>query len=270
MPQRKAQQTRKRNSRKLLLTDVVRDRLRRNILSGVYPPGHKLPPENELVDLYGVSRVTLREAVRGLVEEGYLSRRHGLGTYVTEKPKLKNNLDVNFGVTQLIRSMNMTPGNRDVRIAEQGASERVARALSLETGHPVIRLERIRTADGDPIVYSVEFLPKALLDDRNTSIRDLSGSLYEFLSDLGYPVHHGIAAIDSVVADQEMAHRLAVSPGVPLLHLAQVDYSEDGHPYLFSLEWYRSEALHVTVYRRGPMFLTEGPDWIDLNNNVHP
>ncbi|MEW6635485.1 MAG: GntR family transcriptional regulator [Actinomycetota bacterium] len=251
----------KRNSRRLL-TDIVRDELRQSILTEVYSPGDKLPSETELADKYNVSRVTLREAVRGLVEEGYLSRQHGLGTYVTEKPRLRNNLDVNFGVTQLIQSMGMRPGNRDVHILEEEASERVRRALALGAGQAVARIERIRTADDEPIVYSTEFIPISLLDGDIGGLRNLSGSLYRFLGDLGYRVHHGVVTIEPVVATKVMARKLNVEPGKPLLHFAQVDYGEEGRPYLFSLEWYRSELLQVTVYRRGPTFLTEGAEWM--------
>jgi GntR family transcriptional regulator len=251
----------RRNNRRLL-TDLVRDRLRESILTGTYSPGDKLPPEPELADAYSVSRVTLREAVRGLVEEGYLRRKHGLGTYVTEKPRLRNNLDVNFGPTQLIQSMGMTPGNRDVDIRQEEASERVARALALERGTPVSRIERVRTADGDPIVYSIEFIPMGLLDEGVGALKRLSGSLYEFLSDLGYRVHHAVATIEPVVATEELAGKLEVEPGEPLLHFAQADYGEGGKPYLFSLEWYRSEAVQVTVYRRGPTFFSDGSSWM--------
>lgn len=251
----------RRNNRRLL-TDVVRDRLRQSVLTGVYLPGDKLPPEPELAEAYNVSRVTLREAVRGLVEEGYLSRRHGLGTYVTEKPRLRNNLDVNFGPTQLIQSMGMTPGNKDVDIRQEKSSERVARALSLEKGQPVARIERVRTADGDPIVYSIEFIPMALLGEDLEALKNLSGSLYEFLSDLGYRVHHGVATIEPVVSAEDLSRRLEVELGEPLLHFAQVDYGEGGQPYLFSLEWYRSGSVQVSVYRRGPTFLAEGSGWM--------
>ncbi len=246
----------RRNNRKLL-TDVVRDRLRQSILSGTYSPGDKLPPEPELSDAYGVSRVTLREAVRGLVEEGYLSRQHGLGTYVTEKPRLRNNLDVNFGPTQLIQNLGMTPGNRDVDIRQEEASERVAKALTLEAGQPVARIERVRTADGKPIVFSVEFIPMSLLGNDAETFRNLSGSLYEFLGGLGYRVHHAVATIEPVIAAQEMADKLEIRLGDPLLHFVQVDYGEEGRPYLYSLEWYRSGDVQVTVYRRGPTFLSD-------------
>ncbi len=237
-------------SRKLL-TDVVRDELRRDLLSGPYAPGDKLPAEPELAAAYGVSRVTLREAVRGLAEEGYLSRQHGIGTYVTKKPRLRNNLDANFGVTQLIRSMGMTPGNEGVRISEEAATDVVARALAVEPRQPVARLERVRTADGDPIVYSVEFVPMASLGGDLEVLRNLSGSLYELLADLGHPVDHGVVSMRPILADREMSQRLGVKMGAPLLRMEQVDYGTGDRPELFSLEWYGGEELEVVVYRKG-------------------
>ena len=235
-----------------LLTDVVRDDLRRDLLSGSYAPGDKLPAEPELAAAYGVSRITLREAVRGLVEEGYLSRRHGVGTYVTKKPRLRNNLDANFGVTQLIRNMGLTPGNEDIRISEEAATDVVARALAVEPGQPVVRLERMRTANGNPIVYSVEFLPMASLGRDLEVLRRLSGSLYELLADLGHPVDHGVVSISSVLADDEMSKRLGVETGAPLMHMEQIDYGTGDRPELFSLEWYGGKELEVVVYRKGP------------------
>lgn len=240
-----------------LLTDVVRDELRQDLLSGSYSPGDKLPAEPELAAAYGVSRITLREAVRGLVEEGYLSRQHGVGTYVTKKPRLRNNLDANFGVTQLIRSMGLTPGNEGVRISEEAATDVVARALAVKPGQAVARLERVRTANGNPIVYSVEFITMAALGNDLDVLRNLSGSLYELLADLGHPVNHGVVSIRPVLADYEMSKRLGVDSGAPLLYMEQVDYGTGDRPELFSLEWYGGEELEVVVYRKGP---TLSPD----------
>ena len=84
------------NPSRPLLTDVVRDGLRRAIFAGEYPPGSKLPNEDLLASRFAVSRTTIREAVRGLAEEGYLVRRQGSGTFVTARPLLRNSLDTNF------------------------------------------------------------------------------------------------------------------------------------------------------------------------------
>ncbi len=235
-----------------LLADIVRDKLRQALASGVFPPGSKLPSEDVLVEQYQVSRVTLREAVRGLVEEGYLSRQHGLGTYATRRPRLSNNLDVNFGVTHLIQSLGMTPGNKDARVHEEMPSRKVSRALALDPAEPVAVLERVRTADGQPVVWSVEYIPKAVLVNGIEDLEHLAGSLYDLLAKLGHPVHHGIGTIKAVLADTKIARNLLVEPSSPLLYLEQIDYGKDDRPRLFSLEWYSTGDLEFTVYRKGP------------------
>lgn len=235
-----------------LLVDEVRDKLRDTLVHGVYLPGAQLPPENELGEMFRVSRITLREAVRGLVEEGYLSRQHGLGTFVTQKPKLRHNLDVNFGVTQLIRNIGMTPGNQDVSSREEPAEASIAKSLNLKAGDPVVRFERLRTADGSPIVYSVEYIPAHLLRSGAERVRTLAGSLYELLAKLGEPVHYGIASLKPTVADAAMAQRLNIKKHTPLLCLEQVDYRADDQPLLVSVEWYRPDLVEFTVYRKGP------------------
>jgi GntR family transcriptional regulator len=235
------------------LQDVVRDGLRQSIAEGEYRPGDRLPSESELAERFEVSRLTLREAVRGLVTEGYVTRRQGLGTFVTKRPRLRNNLDENFGVTHFIEALGMTPGNRDVDILEEEASDRVAAALDLEPGSPVIRVDRVRTADGDPIVCSTEYIPSHCVPNGAGDLEGLEASLYDLLADLGHPVSHGVATIKSVVADRELARRLSVRAGAPVLYLEQIDYGRDDAPTLFALEWYDSEDVEVTVYRKGPL-----------------
>ena len=86
------------------LSFSVRDELAARIASGRLAPGAKLPAEPELADELGVSRPTLREALRSLEEDGFVTRTRGAGTYATRRPRLRNNLDVNFGVTEAIRA----------------------------------------------------------------------------------------------------------------------------------------------------------------------
>ena len=83
---------------------IVRSGLRREIIAGEFPPGSKLPNEEQLRDRFEVSRITLREAVRGLIEDGYVVRRHGSGTFVTHRPALRNWLDTNFSYTEYLES----------------------------------------------------------------------------------------------------------------------------------------------------------------------
>ena len=234
-----------------LLADMVRDGLRRAVITGTWPPGDKLPNEDALAGQYQVSRATIREAVRGLVEEGYLSRRQGSGTYVTARPLLRNSLDTNFSYTSYLESTGVRAGRRILGLATIPASEVVAERLSLQPGVPVVELRRVRTADDRPAVFSVDHLPADIVDaerDREA----LGGSIYALLAARGHPVRHAEAVVAPASADTDLAAVLEVPAGTLLQHLQQVDVDNAGRRVLYSLEWHNPEVMELRVYRRGP------------------
>lgn len=234
-----------------LLADVVRDGLRRAVITGSYEPGSKLPNEDALAKRFAVSRATIREAVRGLVEEGYLSRRQGSGTYVTARPLLRNSLDTNFSYTSYLESTGVRAGRRILDIRTIPASATVAEQLHLEPGHSIVEVRRVRTADDRPAVYSVDHLPADIIDaDRDREALD--GSMYALLAACGHAVQHGEAIVAPASADQELAGVLDVPPGTLLQHLQQVDVDGAGRRVMLSLEWHVPSVIELRVYRRGP------------------
>lgn len=234
-----------------LLADVVRDGLRREVIRGGYEPGSRLPNEDALAERFNVSRATIREAVRGLVEEGYLARRQGSGTYVTARPLLRNSLDTNFSYTSYLESTGVRAGRRILGLAAMPATEVVAERLHLEPGATVVELRRVRTADDRPAVYSIDHLPADIVvvkRDREA----LDGSLYALLAARGHPVRHAEAIVAPASADAELADVLDVAEGTLLQHLQQVDVDAGGRRVLYSLEWHNPDVMELRVYRRGP------------------
>ena len=234
-----------------LLTDVVRDELRRAVITGGYEPGSKLPNEDALAERFDVSRPTVREAVRGLVEEGYLIRRQGSGTFVTGRPLLRNSLDTNFSYTAYLESTGVRAGRRILGLREVPADELVAEQLRIDVGARIVELKRVRTADDRPAVYSVDRMPADIIDAERDR-EGLGGSLYALLAGLGHPVRHGEAAVEPAAADAELAAVLAVPVGTLLQHLEQVDVDASGRRVLYSLEWHNPSVMELRVYRRGP------------------
>lgn len=231
----------------------VRDELEERIESGDWAAGDKILPEPALASSLGVSRATLRDALRALEEDGYLSRTPGAGTYITRRSKLANNLNINFGVSDMIRSMGAEPGTTGLALYETEASEDDAATLNLEAGAPLVVVERVRTADGRPVVFSRDFYPLAVLE-RGIEVHErISGeSLYEFLERrLGILVQHGVATIAPTKADDEIAEKLEVEPGELLLYLRQADYDGEGTPVLLSKEYHLADAFEFNVVRRG-------------------
>jgi GntR family transcriptional regulator len=230
----------------------VRDDLVSRIASGRIPPGSKLPPEPELADELGVSRPTLREALRSLEEDGFVTRTRGAGTYATHRPRLRNNLDVNFGVTEAIRASGMEPGTSWSSVHSDAATDEEASALDLRPGDPVVRLERLRTADGSPVVLSVDVVSASRIAAAQLASIPLDGSLYELLERHGTAVQHGVVRLEPTRADRALAKRLGVKSGALLLYLRQVDFGREGEPILLSHEHHLAEAFEFTVVRRGP------------------
>ncbi len=234
-----------------LLSDVVRNEIRRLILSGEYPVGSKLPNEDRLCERFGVSRVTIREAVRALIEDGLVVRRHGSGTYVTRHPLLRNSLDTNFSYTEYLETSGVRAGRKLLGARRMSADPDTAEALNLAPGAPIVEVRRLRTADGRPAIYSIDRLPAELVDPA-TERSALGGSLYRVLTAAGHPIAHAEAVLSPTVADRDLSARLEVAPGTPLQFLRQVDYDDAGEPVMVSDEWHVTSVIELRVYRRGP------------------
>lgn len=234
-----------------LLADVVRDGLRRAIIAGEFPAGSQLPNEERLSERFAVSRATVREAVRGLVEDSYLDRRHGSGTFVTGRPLLRNSLDRNFSYTGYLESLGLRAGKQLLAAQVVPADETAADRLAVPVGTPLAELRRVRTADGTPAIYSIDRLPTDLIDVARDQ-EAMGGSLYELLAARGAPVVHGEAVVVPAAADHVIAAALRVPEGTLLQAIEQVDVSASGRRVLFSLEWHVPSVIELRVFRRGP------------------
>lgn len=229
---------------------------RRDIASRILEegPGAQLPPEPELAAELGVSRATLREALRSLEDEGLVRRTRGAGTFVADRPRVANNLDANFGVTDAIRSSGMEPGTLHGSVRVEAASADEAERLDLEPGMDVVVVDRVRTADGRPVVLSRDILAAALTGEDPALLDRLERtSVYEVLErELGVAIHHGLATFRPTRADGHLASRLDVPKGTLLLYISQVDYDDEGRAVLSSHEHHLADAFEFTVVRRGP------------------
>lgn len=225
----------------------MREELLGELLDGTYSSGVKLPNEDELAERSGVSRATVREAVGGLVEAGYLTRRHGSGTFVTGTLPRRHALDMSVSYLSMIREAGMKPGMVILDQNEHEATEAEAEALRVPPGEPVLTVERIRTADGRPVVYSVDRLPRRYAPIDGV---ELDPSLYRVLEQSGHPVSGASARLVPVVAEKRLADLLEVELGTPLLHIDQIDFNVDGNPVMLSAEWHVADAFEMHINRR--------------------
>ena len=223
--------------------------LRARIRSGEWSPGDKMPSEPELARRRTVSRSSMRAAITMLEEEGYVSRRHGSGTYVTHRPALPNELGRNFGVSRMIASEGLEPGTVEERSGTEPAPRAVAEILGIEEGEHVSALRRVRTADGRRVVDVTDWCRVEHLAPEDLPT---VGSIYAALAERGLAVDHGVAHLTPRNADGEVAERLGVPSGTLLLTIDQVDRTADGIAVLVSREHHLADAFTFTLLRRGP------------------
>jgi len=235
-------------TRRPSLVDQVRQGLLDDLVTGNLAPGAKLPNENEIADRFGVSRATVREAVLGLLEAGYLARRHGSGTYVTKAPRSRHALDSTVSYTAMIREAGHEPGVSVISKAARAPTEPERQLLDLAVGETVLELERVRLADRRPVIYSRDRIPSALLE--GLADEALDSSLYAALDTAGHAVRRASAELIPTLAGAKLARLLEVKRGAPLLHIDQVDYDERGRAVMLSLEWHVADAFEMIVNRR--------------------
>ena len=237
-------------STKLSLRHRIAEHLRERVLAGEFEPGSRLPSEPNLARSLGVSRSSLRSGIAILEEDGVLRRRHGSGTYVTDKLLLSNDLSRNFSVSAAIEATGSRPGTVLGRAAAEPAPTDVAQAFGIAPGDELSVLRRVRTADGRRVVDTTDWCRSELLDAAALT-KLAGGSVYVALAEHGLTVDHGVASIYPSVASEEIAGRLQVPVGTLLLSLFQVDSTADEEVVLVSLEHHLADAFEISIYRRG-------------------
>jgi GntR family transcriptional regulator len=187
-------------------------------------PDDPIPSEGELQERYGLSRMTVRKAVEQLVNEKRLYRVAGVGTFVADRP---TSVELHLSsFSEDMRALGISPGQRTIRLEERAADARLAGELSVPVGEPLIRLERVRLADGEPMCFERSHLVRALVPGLIERWSD--GSLFELL-DRAYDLRPTWSRqrISATPADDHLAAVLAVPPATSLLVIRQHAFKKD-------------------------------------------
>jgi GntR family transcriptional regulator len=200
---------------------------------GKLAQGSMLPSEWELTNLYSVSRLTVRQALKALESNGLVTRRHGIGTFVSTPPTTQLTPS-KLGFSQKILQIGKKPSNKILSLTRISAPKEVANMLQLSENAPVIELVRVRYADKEPIMIETAYLPAERFPDL-TAENLGDGSLYQFLNDR-YSI--SIVAVDQtlqpVLVKPRQAVPLDVEPGSPAILTKVVAYSRNNVPVEYS------------------------------------
>jgi GntR family transcriptional regulator len=244
-------------ARRVPLHVQVLEALHRDLQEGVWRPGDQLPTESELMARFGVSRITVRQALTHLVHEGVLTRRSGKGTFVA-RPRIEQELHVLTGFVEDMVALGMRASARVVSLEWVPAEPRVAQHLELPVGRTVLRLERVRLGNDEPLLFDVSYLPPAL--GERVAREDLAvHPIFSLLEEkYGIPVGFADYRIFPATASREVARHLEVPRGSPILEIERISYSENGTPLDYERLYYRGDRVtYRTRLLRRPEKRTE-------------
>lgn len=226
------------------LYQQLRDRLRDTLVEG-WPHDRPIPSERHLMQMTGLSRMTVRQAIAELVNEGMLRRDHGRGTFVADS-RVTRLLTGHSTFRDVVQRQGGTPRTVVVRQSIVPANPAQATMLQIEPGETLHDLVRVRLVDDEPVMLDYTHVPVRICPQMAGA--DMTGSLYEFLiHTCGLPPHHSSDSIEAVAATGERARLLDVEEGTPLLVLRRIARAIDGLPLEITDEYVRPDRCLYRV-----------------------
>lgn len=228
--------------------EVVEQHLRDLIAKGNFDRHARLPPERELAEQLGVSRMTLRQALAALERDGLVTRTAGRngGTFLAHGT-VERNLSRFTSVPAYLRSQGFDAGCRVVAAGVEGADPETARALDMAPGTPVYDILRVRLADGVPISLERARLPAeplpGLLD---CALDDSISELVEL--EYGIALVRAVERIEAVLAGEDEAEALGIRVGAPLMSIKRITYDDGGTAFEYAHDLFRGDRARTVAW----------------------
>jgi GntR family transcriptional regulator len=225
--------------------------LRELVLHGGYTAGDRLPSEIELSQRLGISRPTLREALRQLEEDGVIVRRHGVGTFVAaSEPVIEAGLEVLESLDRIAERSGLSTGMSEARVEERAAVPDEIEGLGLQSDTPVTVVTRVIMADGERVAYLTDVVPQAYLRKSDLGL-DFHGSVLDLLVARGWPaLAHSRTELVAEAADAGLAQALHIQRGAPLMKLVAQLFTADGQIVDYSISHFVPGYFRFHVVRR--------------------
>lgn len=224
----------------------IKEVLRNRILNGTYQCHDQMPSESELTKIFGVSRITVRQALDHLQKEGLIFKIHGKGTYVS-KPKVFQNLGKLQGFGEAMSGMGYEIVSELIDQKVIPADKTVSLKLNVNKDELVYEIRRVRYLNRSPLSLDVTYIPKAIgerLVKEDLAHRDIFLILE---NDYGYSLGQADLQIESILADDVLAELLHVDAGAPILRIERLTFTTNNQPLDFEYLYYRGDAIQYRL-----------------------
>lgn len=219
--------------------------LESQVVGGTLQPHSRVPSERELSEQYAISRMTARQALAELIQEGRLYTSAGKGTFVAE-PKIRQNLQALTSFTEEMRARGLTPMTRLIRRELVNTTVEIAASLRVAEDTTVLCVQRLRLADNAPMALETAYLCFAGVERLLTV--SLEGSLYSVLREqFGLIPAEAVQEVEAVLAQPQERTFLHLPEGAPVLKLQRTTFDEELRPFEFVQSVYRSDRYRFAA-----------------------
>jgi GntR family transcriptional regulator len=227
----------------------IKERIRTWIINEEYEPGNTIPSEKELAALFNVNRLTVRQAVSHLVQEGILESKRGKGTFVTERRGLLNGFSLEFSgfMDDLFYQVSRSK-TRSADIERVSPSKLIWKKLKLEEKEEeVVRISRVRFLAENSFAYTVNYLPLNIGEKIQLQELYKKPLLFILEQDLKIKFVEACQTIEATFAGKEIAKKLNIISGSPILFVERIMYGESSKPVEFVQSYYRGDMYKYIV-----------------------
>ena len=215
-----------------------------------YEVGACLPSEQELAERFEVSRPTIREVLKSLVQAGLLDCRHGRGYFVLSRDAMIHKPITQLqSVTELMDDMGYSVENRVLCLSEEQPTPQVRRELQLDEQQTILRLERVRRSQGQSLIYSIDIFSRSLIAGPWQE-QDWSGSLLHLFGEQKVHIASSRTTMRAAALPPDLCERIEVPANTAWLCMEQVNMTGASKPILFSQDYHRGDCFEFYVTRR--------------------
>nr|WP_207207626.1 GntR family transcriptional regulator [Ensifer canadensis] len=229
----------------------LRDRIADLIRLEGLKPGDKLPTEAQLTQRFKISRPALREALKLLEQDDVIYVEHGRGRFVSALAAVQVDRPITVfeSVTDMAHHYGYTTVNKVLSISEETPDARVADSLHLPPTGRVIRIERIRLHEDEPILYCIDYVPRSIIPAKLYDL-DWSGSLMDLLEECGSRPRMSAASVSSVMLPDDVVARHDLRDFGPALLITETCFNAAGIPVNYAIDYHRGSHFSFSLMRK--------------------
>jgi GntR family transcriptional regulator len=234
------------------LSEEVVNRILKEIKYGKYSGLLKLPPEVRMAEEMGVSRSVIRDSLSVLEQEGFVVRKHGVGTIINKHVlNVVTRIDLEKEFMGTISDAGYTPDVAFAKAQIVKSDKNLAEKLEISENSSLLEIEKLVTADGRPAIYCVDYIPVNLIKKENYMSEDFKKPVFDFLDRFcDIDIYMDLTEVKGIGCDDYISKMLDTPKGEAITFMDEVAYTEKGLPAMYSKEYYANGIVQHIVLRK--------------------